>query len=45
MFIGFADIMIAVVYISCILVAFVCFIYGLVNWNKGDEEEGDKWQQ
>jgi len=33
-------------YILCILSALFCVIYGLVNWNKGDESvrlEDKKW--
>ena len=33
-------------YILCILSALFCVIYGLVNWNKGDEAvrlEDKKW--
>ena len=40
MFLGFADIMIAFIYICCFLVVAVCIIYGIVNWNKDDDEEG-----
>lgn len=24
-------------YIACILVTLLCVIYGVINWNKGDE--------
>jgi hypothetical protein len=24
-------------YIACILVALLCVVYGVINWNKGDE--------
>lgn len=26
-------------YISCILVTILCIVYGVLNWNKGDEDE------
>ena len=27
-------------YIGTILVMLLCVVYGIVNWNKGDEDEG-----
>ena len=39
---GFADSVIAWAYILCILSALLCAIYGLINWNKGDDGENDK---
>ena len=38
-------------YIACILVTLLCVIYGILNWNKGDEDEEDQikeeleWEQ
>lgn len=43
---GFNDASIWLVYLLCILSALYGLIYGLVNWNKGDEEvypEDKKW--
>ena len=40
MFLGFADIWIAIIYTSCFLVILVCVVYGVVNWNKDDDGEG-----
>jgi len=36
---GFADGSITLVYVLCILSALLCVVYGLVNWNRGAEEE------
>ena len=36
---GFADGSITLVYVLCILSALMCVVYGLVNWNRGAEEE------
>jgi len=30
------------VYILCILSALLCVIYGIINWNKGGEEEAQE---
>ncbi len=43
---GISDPSIWLVYLLCILSALFSLIYGLVNWNKGDEEvypEDKKW--
>ena len=43
---GFNDTSIWLVYLLCILSALFSLIYGLINWNKGDEEvftEDKKW--
>ena len=43
---GFDDPTIWLVYLLCILSALFSLIYGLINWNKGDEEvfpEDKKW--
>jgi hypothetical protein len=34
---GIEDMWIALAYILCILSTIICVIYGIVNWNKGDE--------
>ena len=36
---GFADVIIALAYIFSILSAVLCVVYGLINWNKGDDTE------
>jgi hypothetical protein len=46
MVLGIADPKIWSVYILCILSAVFCVIYGVINWNKGDEPihpEDKKW--
>lgn len=43
---GIEDKVVAWAYILCILSAVLCVVYGIVNWNKGDEgskEEDIKW--
>jgi hypothetical protein len=37
MFLGIADPWVWLVYILCILSTLLCIVYGLMNWNKGDE--------
>ncbi len=36
---GLADGNIALVYVLCILSALLCIVYGIVNWNRGVDEE------
>ncbi len=36
---GINDPWILGVYLLCILSAVLCVIYGLINWNKGEEQE------
>jgi hypothetical protein len=36
---GLADGQILLVYILSILSALLCVVYGLINWNKSDEDE------
>ena len=33
---GFSDPWIAAAYWGCVLVAALCVVYGVLNWNKGD---------
>ncbi len=33
---GFADVWIALAYISCIVSALLCAVYGILNWNNGN---------
>ena len=43
---GIKDSQIWLAYILCILSTLFCVIYGMVNWNKGDESasaEDKKW--
>ena len=37
MILGIADPWVALVFILCILSALLCVVYGLLNWNKGEE--------
>jgi hypothetical protein len=37
MFLGIQDIWVWLAYILCILSTALCVVYGLVNWNKGEE--------
>ncbi len=36
---GFGDIWVFLAYFSSILVAILCMVYGILNWNKGEESE------
>ena len=38
---GMGDFSIFLVYILCIASALACVIYGIVNWNKGEEPEDE----
>ena len=42
---GITDVSIWLVFILCILSAGLCVIYGLVNWNKGAENEVSQIQE
>jgi hypothetical protein len=48
---GISDPWILLVYLLCCLSAVACVVYGLVNWNKGAENEPSemkeeiKWEQ
>lgn len=48
---GLADFQIFLAYILCILSALLCIVYGIKNWNKGQENEVDeineelKWEE
>ena len=35
---GIEDKYVAAAYVLCILSAALCVIYGLINWNRGDDE-------
>jgi hypothetical protein len=37
MMLGFADPWVAAAYLLSIVSALICLIYGVANWNKGDE--------
>jgi len=37
MILGIADPWVALVFVLCILSALLCVVYGLINWNKGEE--------
>lgn len=39
---GIADPVVALAYILCIASSLLCVIYGVVTWNKGDEEPGQE---
>jgi hypothetical protein len=36
---GLADPWIAAAYLLVILSAILCFVYGIINWNRGGEED------
>lgn len=38
-FLGIADPWVAGSYLALILSTLLCVVYGIVNWNKGDEEK------
>ena len=43
---GIEDTSVSLVYLLCIASAVLCVVYGVLNWNKGDEpvkEEDVKW--
>jgi hypothetical protein len=40
MVLGISDPWIAAAYIGSILAMLLCVIYGVLNWNKGGEDEG-----
>lgn len=35
---GIEDPMIWLAYASCIVSTLICVVYGMINWNRGDEE-------
>jgi len=37
MVLGIADPWVLLAYLLCILSALLCVVYGLINWNKGEE--------
>lgn len=39
---GFGDFGIFSAYMLCILSALACVVYGMVNWNKGEEEVAEE---
>ncbi len=46
---GLGDFSIFLAYVLCIASAVLCVVYGIINWNKGKEPEGDigkdkKWE-
>ncbi len=43
---GFSEFSILAVYVLCIASALLCIVYGVINWNKGDDEVSEtdaKW--
>ena len=48
---GFDDVWILVAYLLCVASAILCVVYGLINWNRGREdethqvEEEKKWEE
>jgi len=43
---GLDDPQVALAYLACILSAVFCIVYGILNWNKGDEPvrpEDKRW--
>ena len=42
---GLADGWVAAAYILCLLSSLLCVVYGIVNWNKGDEPVSDADRQ
>lgn len=48
---GLPDVGIWLVYLLCILSAMICIVYGIINWNKGSENEAESikeelaWQE
>ena len=42
MVLGIDDPWIVGAYIGCILVTLLCVVYGILNWNKGGEDEEDQ---
>ena len=42
MFLGFADISIASIYIACIADALLCMVYGIINWNNDGDKKDKK---
>ncbi len=44
---GIPDISIWLVYVLCIASAILCVVYGLINWNKGEDstsEQDVRWE-
>ncbi len=39
MFLGLSDFGIILAYVLCVLSTLLCVVYGIVNWNKGGEDE------
>ena len=42
MVLGISDPWIAAAYIGCILAMLLCVGYGVLNWNKGGDNEGEQ---
>ncbi len=42
MVLGISDPWIAAAYIGCILAMLLCVGYGILNWNKGGDNEGEQ---
>ena len=43
---GIEDKWVALAYLLCILSTVLCVVYGIINWNKGDEDlksDDTKW--
>ena len=39
---GIEDLWVVAPYILCILSALLCVVWGIIKWNKGDNEEPDE---
>lgn len=39
MVLGISDPWISAAYVGCILATLLCVVYGIIYWNKGDEDE------
>jgi hypothetical protein len=39
---GISDPWISAAYVGCILATLLCVVYGIINWNKGDEGEEEQ---
>ena len=45
---GIEDGYVSLAYLLCILSALLCVVYGIINWNRGDDEvqaEDQTWAQ
>ncbi len=47
---GISDVGIWLAYLLCIISALLCLVYGIINWNKGENDEAElakeaKWEK